>query len=437
MPLWLIPMIYVGGALIFGIVFLRLEHDYLAQHSVVLSQWFFNNFSIASAQACLGAVAAGMIALTAIVFTVAYITAQFNAVAYSPRVALLLLRRPSLFHTFGLFNATFIYSLITMGWVDRDNSQIVPKISMLIVVIMVIASMFAFARLVRGVSDLLITKTLQAVGDEGRIAVHNTLDRLETNPPSNGNTPAVDLRDSPVSQTLRYMGVPRSIVKFDRKLLIALARQFDALIEMDCAVGDTIVYDTKLLQIRGASQQVPDKHLWRGIHLSEERSFDEDPKYAMRLLVDIAIKALSPAINDPTTAVQAIDQLEDLLHRLGRRNLEDVYAQDRDGIVRLIYPTPSWEDFLRLSFDEIRQFGAGSVQVMRRLRSALVSVAETLSDESRIAAVERYLNQLDLVISRSPLDPEDRAVAGQQDRQGLGVSRPGPTLQVVSGNIVA
>jgi len=437
MPLWLIPIIYVGGALCFGIVFLRIEHQYLAQQSVILSQWFFNNFSIASAQACLGAVASGMIALTAIVFTVAYITAQFNAVAYSPRVALLLLRRPSLFHTFGLFNATFIYSLITMGWVDRDNSQFVPKISMLIVVMMVIASMFAFARLVRGVSDLLITNTLQAIGDEGRTALHQTLDRLETKSPLTGNTPNADLRSRPVSQTLRYMGVPRSIAKFDRMLLVALARQFDALIEMDCAVGDTVVYDTKLLQVRGTSQQLPETQLWRGIHLAEGRTFEQDPKYAIRLLVDIAIRALSPAINDPTTAVQAIDQIEDLLHRLGRRNLEDVYAQDSEGIVRLIYPTPNWEDFLRLSFDEIRQYGAGSVQVMRRLRCALISLTETLSDESRIAAVERYLRQLDLVISRSPLDPEDRAVAGQQDRQGLGVSRAGPVLQVVSSNDVA
>ena len=127
-----------------------------------------------------------------------------------------------------------------------------------------------------------------------------------------------------------------------------------------------------------------------------------------------------------------IDQLEDLLHRLGRRSLEDVHARDSQGIIRLFYPTPNWEDFLRLSFDEIRQYGAGSVQVMRRLRSALVGVAESLTDESRIAAVERYVHQLDLVILRSPLDPEDRAVASQQDRQGLGVSRrPGPATEVV------
>jgi uncharacterized membrane protein len=424
-PLWLIPMIYVGGALIFGTVFLRFEHGYLAQHSINLSQWFFNNFSITSAQACLSAVASGMIALTAIVFTVAYITAQFNSVAYSPRVASFFIRKPALFHTFGLFNATFVYSLITLGWVDRENSHIVPEFSMLIVVIMVIASMVAFARLVRGVSDLLITNTLRAVGDRGRVVLRQTFDRLDTKSTlEQKTTHERDLRHRPVTQTLEYLGTPRAIAAIDQKSLVELARRCDALIELDCAVGDTIVYDTKLLQVRGASLQLPEKELWRAFRLADERTFEQDPKYPIRLLVDIAIKALSPAVNDPTTAVQAIDQIEDLLRRLGRRNLEDVHAEDRQGIVRLIYPTPNWEDYLSLSFDEIRQYGVSSVQVMRRLRSALVGVAASISDDSRIASIDRYIQHLDLVISRSPLDAEDRAVASQQDRQGLGVTRP-------------
>jgi uncharacterized membrane protein len=423
MALWLIPMIYVGVTLCFGIAFLRFEHEYLAPYAVILSRWFFTDFSIASAQACLGAIASGMIGLTAIVFTVAYITAQFNSVAYSPRVASFFVSRPALFHTFGLFNATFIYSLITLGWVDRENSRFVPEFSMLIVVIMVIASMLAFARLVRGVSDLLMTNTLRAVGDRGRVVLRQTFDRLEEPTPVKAAL-ETDLQNRPITQTLRYMGVPRSVAEFDQKSLVELARQFDGLIEIECAVGDTIVYDTKLLHIRGALRQLPENRLWRAIHLADERTFEQDPKYPIRLLVDIAIKALSPAINDPTTAVQAIDQLEDLLRRLGRRNLADVHARDSQGIMRLIYPTPNWEDFLRLSFDEIRQYGAGSVQVMRRLRSALAGVADSISEQSRIDAVEAYVHHLDLVISRSPLDAEDRAVASQQDRQGLGVSRP-------------
>jgi uncharacterized membrane protein len=99
---------------------------------------------------------------------------------------------------------------------------------------------------------------------------------------------------------------------------------------------------------------------------------------AIRLLVDIAIRALSPAVNDPTTAVQALDQIEDLLRRLGCRQLEAGYALDAAGKIRVIFPVPTWQDYLALAFDEIRQFGAASIQVDRRLRTALIGLT-TLS----------------------------------------------------------
>jgi uncharacterized membrane protein len=161
----------------------------------------------------------------------------------------------------------------------------------------------------------------------------------------------------------------------------------------------------------------------RAVRLARERTFEQDPKYPLRLLVDIAIKALSPAINDPTTAVQAIDQIEDLLRRLGRGDLDAGYARDADGKLRLVYPMPTWEDYLTLAFDEIRQYGAASVQVMRRLRSTLIELAASLTSPERADAVRRYLAHLDLVIERSPLDDHDRITARQEDRQGLGLTR--------------
>jgi uncharacterized membrane protein len=420
-----IPLIYVAIAVCLGMFFPRFEYQYLGQYSEFVSQLYFGNLAVSSAQSVLGAIASGMMGLTAIVFTVAYITAQFNSVAYSPRVALIFVRDPALFHSFGLFVATFILSLFTLAWVDRENSQIVPIISMLIVGCFLIASMLAFGWLVRGVIDLQITNTLQSLGDRARAVLRETFDRLETASDSNARMSdlEIELRARPVTQVLRYTGAPRSIAKVDVRTLVKMARDADALIELDCAVGDTIVYDTQLLQVRGASRPIPEQALLRAVGLSIERTFAQDPKYPIRLLVDIAIKALSPSINDPTTAVQAIDQLEDILRRLGRRALDDVQAKDRDGIIRLTYPTPNWEDFLRLSFDEIRYYGANSVQVTRRLRSALAGVAESISDPERIRAVERYVQQLNTVISRLPLDEEDRIVASQQDRQGLGVSR--------------
>jgi uncharacterized membrane protein len=428
MPRWLIPVTYVVAALCLGSVFLRVEHEYLIEHSVVLSDWYFEYFSIASAQAFLSAIASGMMALTAIVFTVAYITVQFHSIAYSPRVSLFFIRNATLYHAFGLFSATFMYALITLGWIDRDGSQIVPHFSMLIVILLLIASMLCFALLIRGVHQLQITNTLHAIGVRGAAVIEEMFDRLDAGPAMRTSPDlANDLRNALVTHALRHKGAPQAIARIDIGALIRLAEQADALIELDCAVGDTLVYDSQILRVRGALKPLSERQLLRAIDLAYERTFRQDPKYPIRLLVDIAIKALSPAVNDPTTAVQAIDQIEDLLRRLACRDLAEVHASDRNGIVRVIYPTPNWEDFIRLSFDEIRQYGAGSVQVMRRLRSALVGLVESLTDESRIAEIKHYIDHLDLTISRSPLDREDQAVAMQEDRQGLGVSRRHPT----------
>ena len=84
---------------------------------------------------------------------------------------------------------------------------------------------------------------------------------------------------------------------------------------------------------------------------------------------------------------------------------------------------PRWEDYLVLAFDEIRHYGADSVQVVRRLRSALVGLADTVADDTRIGAVERYLKQLDLTVDHSILNADDLETARQEDRQGLGLSR--------------
>ena len=168
---------------------------------------------------------------------------------------------------------------------------------------------------------------------------------------------------------------------------------------------------------------MPEEPIRRAIRLERQRTFEQDPKYPIRLLVDIAIKALSPAINDPTTAVQTLDQLEDILRRLGACELDGGRAADETGALRLVFPTPTWEDFLTLAFDEIRQFGSGSVQVMRRLRAALVGLSASLPNEERAQAVRKYLAHLDHVIDASPFDVEDQRMARQEDRQGIGLSR--------------
>jgi uncharacterized membrane protein len=226
----------------------------------------------------------------------------------------------------------------------------------------------------------------------------------------------------PVALTVSYLGKPAVVTSLDIHSLIDQACKLGGRIVVACAVGDTLIEGTRLLKVYGGKAGISESELRRAVRIAEERTFEQDPKYAIRLLVDIAIKALSPAINDPTTAVQAIDQIEDLLRRLANCDIETCEAIDADGVVRVVYQVPSWNDYLTLAFDEIRQFGSTSIQVIRRLRAALVELAQ-LVDGDRAELVGVYLQHLDSSIDRSTFDPLDRATARVEDRQGLGISR--------------
>ena len=418
LPLWLIPMMYAAVTFVAALTLPRFEQIYFASYT--------SGVSVTSAQSFFSAVASGMITLTGIVFSVGLVMVQFSAMAYSPRLVLMFARDPMLFHSLGVFIATCLYSLGALVWVDREGSGSVPLFSALVVVGLVLLSMLLFSRLIKGLSDLQITNVLHMVGDQGREIIRTTFQRFDEEAVGKPNAGSEAARESQLGsaiQSLTYSAAPLTIVRFDIDSLVRQAKQAGAVIVMECGVGETLVANTTVLRVHRASAPLPESDLMRCIHLAHERTAEQDSKYPIRLLVDIAIRALSPAINDPTTAVQAIDQIEDLLGRLGRHELDAGYARDKEGLLRLIFPMPTWEDYLTLAFHEIRQYGANSIQVMRRLRSALVGLVDSVTPEARADLVRRYLAQLDVLIERAMPDASDQEAARHEDRQGLGLSR--------------
>jgi uncharacterized membrane protein len=413
-------MLYVIGAIIGGITLPRIE--YALQTDARFSLF---ELSVSSAQAYLSAAASGMMALTGIVFAMGFVMVQFSAIAYSPRLVLWFARDRTLFHALGAFSATFTFALATLAWVDRGGNRLVPPFSSGVVGILIIASMFMFSRLMQRLSDLQISNVLHLIGDQGRAVIQDMFPRPERGVAARASGATSDLRAqlAQATQTLNHFGNPRTITELDVEALVGLARQAGGTIVMAAAVGDTLVEGGEILLVHGGRTLLPEDALLRAVHLGRERTFEQDPKYPIRLLVDVAIKALSPAINDPTTAVSTIDQIEDLLRRLGARELDTGYISDENGVHRLLFLTPTWEDYLALAFDEIRQFGAGSIQVMRRMRAALDGLASWLPTEDRRQAVLRYLGRLDHAIEKSGFDSEDQRMALDEDRQGIGLSR--------------
>jgi len=418
LPLWLIPMAYAVASLVVGILFPQFEYTYLSSYSHAMS--------VSSAQAFLSSVASGMMALTAIVFSISFLMVQFSASAYSKRLILLSGRDPVIWNSMGVFFATFIYALATLPYVDRHGDGKVPYFSTLIVAVLLALSVILLALLIHSLAQLQITQVLRMVGDKARTTIRETFSQSHS-------LASVELRAlkekakliqaGVPSQTLKYSGAPRAVADFDIAAFVRLAQDAGAVITMDCAVGDTLAEGAALIRVFGAGNQISDTALLGAIDFAVDRTFKQDLKYPLRLLVDTAIMALSPAVNDPTSAVQSIDQIEDLLHRLGQCDLDAGYIKDTKGELRFVFPMPTWEDYLSLGFDEIRMCGSKSLQVLRRMRSALNDLLASLTNVDRVDAVRLYLRHLDDTVAHSGLDELDRAMAMREDRQGLGVTR--------------
>ena len=179
--------------------------------------------------------------------------------------------------------------------------------------------------------------------------------------------------------------------------LVALARSADGVIEFVPHVGDFVAVGEPLFRLHGGAAAIDDRRLRASVALGSERTMEQDPTFAFRILVDIAIKALSAAINDPTTAVLAIDQLHRLLRLVGLRHLRDEELRDDAGTLRLVHRTPNWEDYVHLTCTEIRHYGGGSMQIARRLRSMLENLLQSLPPH-RHAELHRQLELLDRTI---------------------------------------
>jgi uncharacterized membrane protein len=162
--------------------------------------------------------------------------------------------------------------------------------------------------------------------------------------------------------------------------------------------------------------------LRRALLVQMEPTLDEDVAYGIRLLVDIAVRSLSESpFQDPTTAVQAIDRIHDLLRQLVRRPFPDGVHRDEHGVARVTVPTMTWDAFLTLAVEEIRLAGAGSPQITRRLKAALDDV-RALAPRERVAAVDRHLDLLAASATRAIDNEDDRDFALTADPKGIGGS---------------
>ena len=339
----------------------------------------------------------------------------------SPRIiATTLLRDNTIRVTVGLFVFTLLFAAGTNARIGDD----VPDLMATIAVFLGIGSLTAFLFLIDYTARLLRPITIVTrIGEQGIRVVESVYpDAAEA--PRTARPPRS--RRAPPARTVEHQGRSAIVLAVNVQALVALAERANGLIEFVPRVGDFVATGEPLFLLDAGAAAIGDDVLRTQVAFGPERTIEQDSTFAFRVIVDVAVKALSKAINDPTTAVLAIDQLQRLLRQVGRRHLHDDAIFDAAGKLRLIFPTPNWDDFVKLTFSEIRLYGAENFQVARRLRALIVGLLDALPD-SRQPALRIELDLLDRALESVHPLPEDLALAKQSDRQGLGGASPAAT----------
>jgi uncharacterized membrane protein len=334
----------------------------------------------------------------------------------TPRIiATTLLRDNVIRRTVGLFIFTLLFALGTVARIETTVPHIVTWVAAILGIASVMAFLFLIdyaARLLRPVS------ILWRVGEEGLVVI----ERVYPKPIRDTDALHAQRRQlSAPDRILTHRGTSAIVLAVNLEALVAEANRVDGVIEVVPRVGDFVAVGEPVFLLHGGSGAFDERKLRGSIAFGRERTIEQDSTFASRVIVDIAIKALSKAINDPTTAVLAIDQLHRLLRNVGKRHLHDEQIMDDAGRLRVIFPTPNWDDFVQLACREIRLYGAENFQIARRLRAMLDNLMKTLP-ESRRPALRLELDLLDRTIEKLYPLPEDLAVARIADTQGLGGS---------------
>ena len=409
--LWVAPLI--GGVLGWALGVAASDLGTIADLSM---RW---RYSASTAESVLASVVAASVGLIGFVVTVSVLIVQMATGTFSARYMRIFYRDWAFKAVLAVLIGTFTFSYTLLRHVEADS---VPDLGVTLVGAFLGLGILLFVIFLdRAIHRLRPVAVAALVAKAGRRALHEALEEA-----AKPDAPAV------VPAPYSAPGEPALVVRMERGAAIQAihvgglgrwAHANSSLVVLRHPVGDFVSAGAPLIEVYGRDLGADaEKQLRSMIALGVERTIEQDPAFAVRIMVDIAVRALSPAVNDPTTAVQVLDHLEDLLRLVGQTDLSDQGAPIEVMDEGLVVPVRRWVDYLTLSVTEIREYGAESIQVVRRLRAMLEELAEAVLPERRAAVVDE-LARLDAVIASRWGGTVDVDLAGVSDRQGIG----GPT----------
>ena len=410
--LWFLPLL--GG--IAGAVLGLLEPVLTRGITVPLAL----EYSASTASSLLSAIVGATAALTGFVVTVSVLVVQMATNNLSARYMRLWYRDKVLQVLLAMLVGTFTFSFTLLAGVEENS---VPHVGVSVTGVLMAADMFLFLFFLDRFVHRLRPVAVAAIAAAAGRSAFDAAVRATSGP----HAPEVvrgplEFPDEP-TMVVRTRGAG-SIQAIDATRLIRFAQEHRCTLVLNHAAGDFVPAGAPVIRVYGGEpdDERDENRLRQMVVLGVERTIEQDPAFAVRIMVDIAVKALSPAVNDPTTAVQVINHLGDLLHRIGATDFRAEPARSA-GTGRVLVAVRGWEEYLALGVTEIRAYGASSVQVARRLRAMLEELHGAVLPEYR-ASVEDELARLDAAVALALSSSPDFDRARTADRQGLGGAPP-------------
>ncbi|HUF75095.1 MAG TPA: DUF2254 domain-containing protein [Longimicrobiales bacterium] len=373
---WFVPSLLAAASI--GAAIGLLEVDSRVGGDLPLDGWWLYGGSAAGARAVLAAIVTSMISVTSVVFSITIVVLSLASGQFGPRLVRSFMRDRANHFVMGVFIATFIYALIILGAVESgDERGFVPRLSVQFGVLLVISSAGFLIFFIHHIAlSIQADHVVAALGDE----VRGVLERLyparvdRSDVAARAGEPDLDLPHT-VGVAAEQDGYIQTL-RSDR--LLEIARRDDLVIELEYRPGEWVVRGATLAVVASRAPIDGDlpEEVRQTFDFERHRSVAQDAEFGFRQITEVAVRALSPGINDPFTAMTCIDWLTALLRDLARRELPDRHCYDDEGRLRLIVHVPTFGHFVETSFGQIRQYAGGAPAVLGRLLQGVDTVLE-------------------------------------------------------------